>query len=955
MTQHVMPQSPPGGNRHQRRGFGARLKQSLRRVRGALNDHVPSKEELFTVLDQCVEAGVLTAQECAEWKEVDLSREEMRLATYESIWEAVKERCAEQGTRWLEQRFGPGKRLELTALGDGRESAGFTFPNDRDRMKAWIKDRNGGNNLYFGRDPRKPSWSGTSAAQTPDVGESSFAFLDFDKPEGMDDAAWQARLDELEQMGRESDAHCIIRTARGLHLHFRLVPSSDPAEMDRRKQLLNAASKAIGSDPVSDEPRIARLPFSISIPNQRKRNRGVGLALVRPTYVNADAPEHDPDALAERLSGQKIAAPVSTRAAKARVRADLVAQNNAVFRKLMSRVKNKWTDREKFVAMMHATIGAGGGTAEAFDLAEKKAAEGENADPVEDARIIRSIDPATVKTGFPHLMQELLAQSPDDFHELQQDIARAIFSPVSKEEHAQQREAWADKPAPSSGRKSKAEKALEFLDERSGLTVWADHGKEAYLRLSNGQCHAINSAAGRHAINGLLYQGGIILSENDLKQVRASLEAKARFEGEARVACMRFAWHEGASYIDAASADGRVYKIGPGGWELLTYADLEGLPFRFVQADGMLEIRLPVPPTRSFLDCIDEYFSLPKIESLDPDDAGVQAIAAILVFLAGVYSPAPGAHLPILVINGPARSGKTVTTMRLRGLLDPSTLGVMTAPRDEQQWAVVTRNMALPTFDNISVFTPGISDFLCSVSTGAVYAARQLHTNGELAKWSIRRPVILNGIEIPMRSDLSDRAVRLNLVPFTHPRDEAKAEAEWDAAVPEVFGALLDMLAKALEILPGVDLNKAPAPSPRFRHAATLGEAMARAIGWRDFLLIEALHASAQEGNQSVVMGSPLALRIARVLHGRGGKWDATPSDWLAAVTGAYGPQWGPKGPPRTPDVFSRSLTRIETALRSSGWTIDRRKTGTGADRRMHIQISAPAEAIEAANDASTF
>jgi len=483
--------------------------------------------------------------------------------------------------------------------------------------------------------------------------------------------------------------------------------------------------------------------------------------------------------------------------------------------------------------------------------------------------------------------------------------------------------------------------------------VWADHGKEAYLRLPSGQSHAINSAAGRHALNAVLYRAGIIPGENDLKQVRASLEAKARYEGDVREARMRFAWHEQTIYIDTDV--GKVHRISAAGQETLTYADLEGLPFRFVQADGMLEIRSPVAPKGSFLDYIKLHFSLPEVESLDADDAGVQAIAATLVFVAGVHAPAPGAHLPILIINGPARSGKTVVTQRLRGLLDPSTLGAMTAPRDVQQLAAVVRNMAVPTFDNISVFTPEMSDFLCSVSTGAMFAARQLYTNGELASWSIRRPVILNGIEIPMRSDLSDRALRLNLVPHTHPRDEAKAEAEWNAALPEVFGALLDMLAKALEILLDVDLDKAPAPPPRFRHAATFGEAMARALGWPDFLLIQALHAAAQEGNQSVVMGSPLAMRIARVLHSQGGEWDATPSDWLAAVSRALGPNWGPKGPPRTPDVFSRSLTRIETALRSSGWTINRRKTGTGADRRMHIQISAPAEAIKEANDASSF
>src|ERR1700685_3200463 len=108
-------------------------------------------------------------------------------------------------------------------------------------------------------------------------------------------------------------------------------------------------------------------------------------------------------------------------------------------------------------------------------------------------------------------------------------------------------------------------------------------------------------------------------------------------------------------------------------------------------------------------------------------------------------------------------------------------------------------------FDNVSYLPDWLSDALCRLSTGGGFATRSLYTDGEEALFDAMRPIILNGIaDVATRGDLLDRAIPLTLEPIhdENRRTEEKLMADFEIKRPFILGALLDMMAHGLKMLP---------------------------------------------------------------------------------------------------------------------------------------------------------
>jgi hypothetical protein len=78
------------------------------------------------------------------------------------------------------------------------------------------------------------------------------------------------------------------------------------------------------------------------------------------------------------------------------------------------------------------------------------------------------------------------------------------------------------------------------------------------------------------------------------------------------------------------------------------------------------------------------------------------------------------------------------------------------------------RQHGIVVFDNRSGFPKGFADLLSSLVTGSGDSKRELHTtDGEYA-FKVKRPVIVNGINIPSdRADLLSRFVALEVPPIS--------------------------------------------------------------------------------------------------------------------------------------------------------------------------------------------
>lgn len=968
-------------NQQQSRAVGAQVRARL--------GFVPGPEALRTLADTLRAQGAMTPDMAGRlavngWQPPD--DEIQRLNNYTALALDAAPQLAEKALDLIEKTH-PGRRVELSTIGEnGRRSACCTLPADREKARAWLIERIGFENIYIGREARNESWSGAGAARSEHVSESRYVGLDFDQKEGERDEEFQARVARIVATLAKLGPLWIINTGGGLHVWFNITPSTDAGEIERRAKMLNKLSKEIGSDPVSDAPRVLRLPFTVNVPNKSKRERGRDVALAHTIQLQAEPREWDPDELAAALrkafnvSAAAEVAPAAavraqTRQAQAattmttargatsvaalppsadKAAAEILARRESIVARALAALPNEpggpydhrddWlriigavkTLGEDFRALAEEWTARWGGTPEGF----AKAWESD-----------------FTRTGPVILFDELARFEPALADELRNEWGGLTFGAAMPPDAAQTEEAARSARANAAKRGRAAEVALDAL-KAEGAKCWMDAGHKAHVTLptrSGDVAHwALDDAAGQRAISAFVARRGVRLSKNDKKDLFEHLEAEAEASGEQAQAHVRAAVHDGAIYWDTAGDTG-VFKSAAGGWRTIRMAEC---PVRFIRRDGMQPLPHPATPPAggTFLTLFDPHASLPPVGAMEPGDRGVQARAALLTFSAGALAPEEDGTTPILFLNGPPRSGKTTTTRIIGDLLDPHAVGVTTPPRDAQHFAALAANMGVLRFDNLTGMAGEIQNIIAAATTGASHTARKLYSDGSLASFRLRRAILLNGVSPAFRADVMDRSLALTLDPHRTPWNEVEAGRRWRSDLPAITHALLDLMAAALKEKPGVDLDQANAAAPRFRAAATLAEAMARALGWRRFLLVEALADMAREGQAGVLAADPLVSRLAGVLAAKGQKnaagdptWAATPADWLDAVRTQHGHAWGPRGGPRTPAAFSGSLVQVQTALEANGWKIERGKEGRDTTRKRVVTVSATPEAVAAA------
>ena len=96
-------------------------------------------------------------------------------------------------------------------------------------------------------------------------------------------------------------------------------------------------------------------------------------------------------------------------------------------------------------------------------------------------------------------------------------------------------------------------------------------------------------------------------------------------------------------------------------------------------------------------------------------------------FLATLRARGP---YPLLAISGEQGSAKTVMSKILKALIDPSAAPVRALPREERELMIAANNGYLLAFDNLCGLPAWLSDALCRLASGGIFAVRQLHTDG---------------------------------------------------------------------------------------------------------------------------------------------------------------------------------------------------------------------------------
>lgn len=358
---------------------------------------------------------------------------------------------------------------------------------------------------------------------------------------------------------------------------------------------------------------------------------------------------------------------------------------------------------------------------------------------------------------------------------------------------------------------------------------------------------------------------------------------------------LRVAERDGVIWLDLGDATGRAVAITETGWTM------QPSPPVLFKRTALMSV-LPEPVHGA--DLADLWVWLNVTEADQP------LVAAWLV--AVLFEGIP--H-PILSISGEQGTGKSTAEKVLVSILDPSPVSIRKPPRDADSWVTAAAGSWVVGLDNLSEIPPWLSDSLCRAVTGDGDVRRKLYTDGDMAVFSFRRCVILNGIDLgATRGDLTERLlpIALDVIAENQRLPETELWPRWTNAHPLILGAVLDLVAGVKAALPSVHLAK----KPRMADFAQLLAAVDHVLGTAG--LPRYLTKQAELATESLT-DDMFVSAIARQIPGTFG---GSSAELLCRVSLPEGMIRAPKGWPTTAREATRLLRRQAPVMRKAGWVI---------------------------------
>ena len=411
------------------------------------------------------------------------------------------------------------------------------------------------------------------------------------------------------------------------------------------------------------------------------------------------------------------------------------------------------------------------------------------------------------------------------------------------------------------------------------------------------------------------------------------IEGQAAFAGQEWPVFVRVAGHDGRVYLDLANGNWEAVEIDADGWRVIKSSDC---PVRFRRSKSMMPLPTPRPGG--------DINELRRYVNVAPDGWPL-----LVGWLAASLNPA--GPYPILALHGEQGSAKTSTGLVVQKIIDPNSGGLRSEPREPRDLMIAASNCWVLAYDNLSHIEPWLSDAFCRLSTGGGFATRTLYSDDEETIFYAKRPILLTGIEeLATRSDLIDRTV-INLLPrITEERRVSESEfcRAFDAAAPQILGAVLDAVSVAIRNRPTTHLERLP----RMADFALWATAAESGFGLRSGEFMAAYLENRQVANETALESSPVAKYVLDLAETGG--WAGTPSDLHAKLeTLATDQEKHAKSWPKTARPLSGLLRRLAPNLRAAGAQIEFRHDGRGKAKCRTIEIFRSGDAKQPGGDAT--
>jgi len=461
-----------------------------------------------------------------------------------------------------------------------------------------------------------------------------------------------------------------------------------------------------------------------------------------------------------------------------------------------------------------------------------------------------------------------------------------------------------------SERISQADRVVSLALERSEL--FHDDSGNYYARVTHSEAvsvHRIRSRDFRIWLSRLLWK--------DMKKAPSSeainsainvLESTALFEGKQYTLHNRVAPDPDGNgvWIDICNDKWQAIHVTADGWQIV-----DNPPILFRRYSHQQPLVAPVRggDPKLFL----KFVNLAE----DNGDNWVLLLVEIIHFLI------PEIPHVILDLYGPQGSTKTTLFKLIRSLIDPSSVEVLSIPRDERELVQQLSHHWCAFYDNVGSLRWWISDALCRAATGGGFKKRELYSDDEDVIYNFHRCIGLNSINIAaQRPDLLDRCLLIGLKHIS--KDRRKTEKtlwqEFNKAKGEILGGFLDVLSRAIKIYPTIKLHDLH----RMADFVKWGCAISEALGINKKKFLAAYDVNVELHTEEAALSSPVAEVILKFI---GGKltWEGSPSELyskLSEEAKEMGVSTRQKAWPKAPNTLIRHINELVPALAQLGYEV---------------------------------
>ncbi|KRW71473.1 hypothetical protein AO741_01685 [Pseudomonas sp. TTU2014-105ASC] len=473
--------------------------------------------------------------------------------------------------------------------------------------------------------------------------------------------------------------------------------------------------------------------------------------------------------------------------------------------------------------------------------------------------------------------------------------------------------------AQSDIRQSPAAALISFAAERFNL--FHNDSQSVFCQdRDSGEVFALESRQFRDRLLASFYQAnGYSLREQAIRDALGTLTGLGRFEGPRQNVYLRTAGTNGAYYLDlAVPGENQAIRLRPGSWDI---ASSEAM---FIRPESMRPLPRPIPGGS-----IEPLWRLVNI----PDSSKLLTLTWLIDCLR------PETPYPLLELIGEHGTAKSGTQNILRSLIDPNACNLRGIAKSAEEVFVSAKASAMLSYENVSYLSAAMQDALCIVATRGGFAKRKLYSDFDECVIDVKRPIILNGIAASVTAqDLVDRTISIEMPVIAERQESTEIWNEFEQLAASLLGALLDIAAKALEILPTILLP--PEQRPRLLEYARLGMAVAQVMGDEPEVFLREFSASRQESLLRTIDESPVATAIQQLIQDRPEGVTDSVKALLVLLEKYRSP--GSDVWPKSPKALGDAMRRTAPALRQFGIQCKCLGKGSGGIVRWIISKGTP-------------